>query len=39
MLHPTLGIGAGSMSTLGFGAPLITLESGAGGVIGSGGMS
>jgi len=39
MLHATLGIGAGSMSILGLGAPLITLGSGAGGVITSGVMS
>ena len=39
MLHATLGIGAGSMSTLGFGAPFITLGSGASCGIGSGGMS
>ena len=39
MLHATLGIGAGSMSTLGSGASTITLGSGASGVIGSGGMS
>jgi hypothetical protein len=38
MLHATLGIGAGSMSTLGFGTPLIALGSSAGGVIGSSGM-
>ncbi len=35
----TLGIGTGSMATLGSGAPLITLGSGASGVIGRGGMS
>ena len=39
MPHATLGIGAGSMSTLGSGAPLITLGSSAGSVIGSGGIS
>ena len=38
MLYATLGIGAGSMSTLGSGAPSITLGSGAGDVNGSGGL-
>ena len=40
MLHAaTLRIGAGSMSTLGSELPLITLGSGAGGGIGSSGVS
>ena len=38
MSYATLGIGAGSMSTLGDGAPSIILGGGAGGVTGSSGV-